>query len=74
MPVGERVKVDSSDVHSYYSRGFTVIFGKLIITCKKMTLSGELYGCFQMKFCIGAVILIRSLCLEFGELSVMPRY
>ncbi|MFQ6654701.1 hypothetical protein Gotur_025581 [Gossypium turneri] len=30
MPVGERVKVDSLDVHSYYSRGSIVIFGKLI--------------------------------------------
>ncbi|MBA0576749.1 hypothetical protein Godav_024770 [Gossypium davidsonii] len=26
-----------------------------------------------MRFCIGAVILIGSLCLEFGELLVMPR-
>ncbi|MFQ6622653.1 hypothetical protein Gotur_001910 [Gossypium turneri] len=26
-----------------------------------------------MRFCIGAVILIRSLYLEFGELLVMPR-
>ncbi|MBA0637327.1 hypothetical protein Godav_026116 [Gossypium davidsonii] len=30
MPVGEQVRVDSSDVHSYYSRGSIVIFGKLI--------------------------------------------
>ncbi|MFQ6669201.1 hypothetical protein Gotur_034547 [Gossypium turneri] len=30
MPAGERVKVDLSDVHSYYSHGSTVIFGKLI--------------------------------------------
>ncbi|MBA0755755.1 hypothetical protein Gogos_020309 [Gossypium gossypioides] len=35
-------------------------------------LSGELRGCFQTRFCIGAVILIGSLCLEFGELLVMP--
>ncbi|MBA0756587.1 hypothetical protein Gogos_021519 [Gossypium gossypioides] len=26
-----------------------------------------------MRFCIGAVILIGSLCWEFGELLVMPR-
>ncbi|MFQ6653334.1 hypothetical protein Gotur_024780 [Gossypium turneri] len=30
MPIGERVRVDSSDVHSYYSCGSTVIFEKLI--------------------------------------------
>ncbi|MFQ6659308.1 hypothetical protein Gotur_028243 [Gossypium turneri] len=41
--------------------------------CKKRTLSGELRGCFRMRFCISAVILIGSLCLEFGELLVMPR-
>ncbi|MBA0818330.1 hypothetical protein Gohar_021534, partial [Gossypium harknessii] len=33
--------------------------------CEKRTLSGELHGYFRMKFCIGAVILIGSLCLEF---------
>ncbi|MBA0609060.1 hypothetical protein Godav_021187 [Gossypium davidsonii] len=30
MPVEKRVKVDSSDVCSYYLHGSTVIFGKLI--------------------------------------------
>ncbi|MBA0576937.1 hypothetical protein Golob_023887 [Gossypium lobatum] len=30
MPVGEYVKVDSSDVHSYYPYGSTFIFRKLI--------------------------------------------
>ncbi|MBA0852454.1 hypothetical protein Goshw_005505 [Gossypium schwendimanii] len=30
MPDGEWVKVDSSDVHSYYSHGSTIISGKLI--------------------------------------------
>ncbi|MBA0672996.1 hypothetical protein Goklo_029238 [Gossypium klotzschianum] len=30
MPAGERVKVDSLDVRSYYSHSFTVISGKLI--------------------------------------------
>ncbi|MBA0638240.1 hypothetical protein Godav_022264 [Gossypium davidsonii] len=30
MPTGERVKVDSSDVRSYYSHGSTVISRKLI--------------------------------------------
>ncbi|MBA0632149.1 hypothetical protein Godav_000946 [Gossypium davidsonii] len=41
---------------------------------KKRTLSGELRGCFRIRFCIGAVILIGSLYLEFGELLVMPRF
>ncbi|MBA0730964.1 hypothetical protein Golax_022966 [Gossypium laxum] len=61
MPDGERVKVDLLDVRSYYSHGST-----------KRTLSGELYGCFRIRFCISAVILIGSLCLEFGELLVIP--
>ncbi|MBA0635873.1 hypothetical protein Godav_024591 [Gossypium davidsonii] len=30
MPAGERVKVDSLDVRSYYSHSSTVISGKLI--------------------------------------------
>ncbi|MBA0574919.1 hypothetical protein Golob_024611 [Gossypium lobatum] len=30
MPVKEQVKVDSSDVHSYYSHGSIAIFEKLI--------------------------------------------
>ncbi|MBA0655827.1 hypothetical protein Goklo_008254 [Gossypium klotzschianum] len=38
MPAGERVKVDSSDAHSYYSHGSTVIFGKLIRFCIGSTL------------------------------------
>ncbi|MFQ6670934.1 hypothetical protein Gotur_035641 [Gossypium turneri] len=42
-------------------------------TCKKKTLSGELRGCFRMKFCTSAVILIGSLYLESEELLVMPR-
>ncbi|MBA0881120.1 hypothetical protein Goshw_013183 [Gossypium schwendimanii] len=73
MPAEERVKVDSSDVCSYYSHGSTVISCKLIRICKKRTLSGELHGCFRVRFCIGVVILIGSLCLKFGELLVMPR-
>ncbi|MBA0853315.1 hypothetical protein Goshw_016013 [Gossypium schwendimanii] len=73
MPTGERVKVDSSDVCNYYSHGSTVISEKLIRICKKRTLSAKLRGCFRMRFCIGAVILIGSLCLEFGELLVIPR-
>ncbi|MBA0863593.1 hypothetical protein Goshw_023353 [Gossypium schwendimanii] len=72
MPAEERVKVNLSDVHSYYSYGSTVIFRKLIRICKKRTLSGKLYGCCRMKFCIGAVILIESLYLKFRELLVMP--
>ncbi|MBA0754864.1 hypothetical protein Gogos_022127 [Gossypium gossypioides] len=43
-------------------------------SCKKRTLSGELRGYFQTKFYTGVVILIGSLCLESGELLVMPRY
>ncbi|MBA0873856.1 hypothetical protein Goshw_008141 [Gossypium schwendimanii] len=73
MPVEERVKVNLLDVRSYYSHGSTVISRKSIRICKKRTLSGELRGCFQMRFYIGAVILIGSLCLEFEELLVMPR-
>ncbi|MBA0785781.1 hypothetical protein Gotri_026940 [Gossypium trilobum] len=34
-------------------------------------LSGELRGCFRMRSYIDAIILIGSLCLEFGELSIM---
>ncbi|MBA0667933.1 hypothetical protein Goklo_000935 [Gossypium klotzschianum] len=59
MPTGERVKVDSSDVRSYYSHGSTVISRKLIRfrigICKKKTLSGELCGCFWMRFCISSI-------------------
>ncbi|MFQ6623074.1 hypothetical protein Gotur_003036 [Gossypium turneri] len=40
-------------------------------TCKKRSLSGEFRGYFRMKFCIGAVIFIGSLYLEFGEVLVM---
>ncbi|MBA0729295.1 hypothetical protein Golax_022630 [Gossypium laxum] len=57
MPVRKRVRVDSLDVHSCYSRGST-----------KKKLSGELRGYFWMKSCTGAVILIGSLYLESGEL------
>ncbi|MBA0881578.1 hypothetical protein Goshw_016161 [Gossypium schwendimanii] len=35
-------------------------------------ISGELHGCFQMRSCIGVEILTGFLCLEFGELLVMP--
>ncbi|MFQ6657646.1 hypothetical protein Gotur_027233 [Gossypium turneri] len=34
--------------------------------------SGELRGCFQMMSYIGVGILIGFLCLEFGELLVIP--
>ncbi|MBA0636374.1 hypothetical protein Godav_025152 [Gossypium davidsonii] len=80
MPVDERVKADSLDVHSCYLCGSTVIFGKwkngwqFFKTCKKRTLSGELRGYFRTKFCTGVVILIGSLYLESGELLAMPRY
>ncbi|MBA0635367.1 hypothetical protein Godav_025224 [Gossypium davidsonii] len=78
MPIEEWVKVDSLNVHSYYSRGSIVIFGKLIRwqffrTCRKKTLSGELSGYFWMKSCTGAVLLIGFLYLESGKLLVMPR-
>ncbi|MBA0632148.1 hypothetical protein Godav_000946 [Gossypium davidsonii] len=75
MPAEERVKVDLSDMPSYYSHGSTVISGNSIrFHIGKRTLSGELRGCFRIRFCIGAVILIGSLYLEFGELLVMPRF
>ncbi|MBA0817770.1 hypothetical protein Gohar_021757 [Gossypium harknessii] len=38
---------------------------------KKRTSSREPFGCFRMRSCIDVVILIRFLCLEFGELLVM---
>ncbi|MBA0635077.1 hypothetical protein Godav_025771 [Gossypium davidsonii] len=34
--------------------------------------SGELRGCFQTRSYIGVGILTGFLCLEFGELQVMP--
>ncbi|MFQ6658489.1 hypothetical protein Gotur_027734, partial [Gossypium turneri] len=40
----------------------------------RRTLSGELLGCFQMRSCIGVVILIGFLCWVFGELLDMPHY
>ncbi|MBA0626200.1 hypothetical protein Godav_003911 [Gossypium davidsonii] len=75
MPTEERVRVNLSNVRNYYSHGSTVIFRNLIRfpIWKKRTLNGELHSCFRMRFCIGAVILVGSLCLEFGELLVMPR-
>ncbi|MBA0881577.1 hypothetical protein Goshw_016161 [Gossypium schwendimanii] len=44
MHAGKQVRVDSLDLHSSYSHGSIVTFGRLI----------------------------RFLCLEFGELLVMP--
>ncbi|MBA0635027.1 hypothetical protein Godav_024534 [Gossypium davidsonii] len=40
--------------------------------CKRRISSGELRGCFQMRSYINVGILTGSLCLEFGELLVMP--
>ncbi|MBA0613551.1 hypothetical protein Godav_013965 [Gossypium davidsonii] len=40
--------------------------------CKRRTPSRELRGCFRMRSCISVEILTRFLCLEFGELLVMP--
>ncbi|MBA0878677.1 hypothetical protein Goshw_021631 [Gossypium schwendimanii] len=39
---------------------------------KKRTSSEEPLGCFQMRSCIGVVISIGFLCLEFKELLDMP--
>ncbi|MBA0756033.1 hypothetical protein Gogos_020480 [Gossypium gossypioides] len=72
------VRVDSSDVRSSFSHGSTVTSERLIRfrigIFKKMTSSGELLGCFRMRSYINAVILIGFLCLEFGEVLVMPRF
>ncbi|MFQ6636697.1 hypothetical protein Gotur_012794 [Gossypium turneri] len=38
---------------------------------KKRISNGEPCGCFRMRSCIDVVILIGSLCLEFGDLLVM---
>ncbi|MBA0787741.1 hypothetical protein Gotri_025310 [Gossypium trilobum] len=38
---------------------------------RKMTSSRELLGCFRIRSCINAVILIGFLCLKFGKLLVM---
>ncbi|MBA0756407.1 hypothetical protein Gogos_021233 [Gossypium gossypioides] len=77
MHAGKRVRVDSSDVSSSYSHGFTVTSGRLIgfriEIFRNRTSSGELIGCFWMRSCIDAVILIGFLYLEFGKLLVMPR-
>ncbi|MBA0673303.1 hypothetical protein Goklo_024218 [Gossypium klotzschianum] len=35
--------------------------------------SRELIGCFRIRSCIDAVILIGFLCLKFGKLLVMSR-
>ncbi|MFQ6629577.1 hypothetical protein Gotur_007120 [Gossypium turneri] len=72
MHAGKWVRVDSLHVRSSYSHGSTVTFGRLIRICKRRTSSGELHGCFQMRSCIGVEILTGFLCLEFGELLVMP--
>ncbi|MBA0878101.1 hypothetical protein Goshw_027234 [Gossypium schwendimanii] len=72
MHAERRVKVGSLDVCNSYSHGSTVIFERLIIICKRRTSSGELHGCFQMRSCIDAEILIGFLYWEFGELLVMP--
>ncbi|MBA0878093.1 hypothetical protein Goshw_026412 [Gossypium schwendimanii] len=73
MPAGERVNVDSSDVRSFYLPGSTVTSGRSIRICVKRTSNGKPSGYFQMRFCIDAAILTGFLCLEFGELLVMPR-
>ncbi|MBA0753576.1 hypothetical protein Gogos_021243 [Gossypium gossypioides] len=39
---------------------------------KRWISSGELRGCFRMRSYIGVGILTGFLCLEFGELLVMP--
>ncbi|MFQ6660515.1 hypothetical protein Gotur_029008 [Gossypium turneri] len=40
--------------------------------CKRRISIGELRGCFQMRSCIGVVIMTGFLYLEFRELLVMP--
>ncbi|MBA0670648.1 hypothetical protein Goklo_000119 [Gossypium klotzschianum] len=76
MHAENQVRVDSLDVYSSYSHGSTVTFGRLIRfyikIYKRRTSSGELRGYFRMRSCIGVEILTGSLCLEFGELLVMP--
>ncbi|MBA0576511.1 hypothetical protein Golob_027976 [Gossypium lobatum] len=61
MPAGEWVKVDSSDVRSFYWHGSTVTSGGLIRICigicVKRTSNGEPRGCFQMRFCIDSTTL-----------------
>ncbi|MBA0677132.1 hypothetical protein Goari_018553, partial [Gossypium aridum] len=41
--------------------------------CVKRTFDGKPRSCFQMRFCIDAVILIGFFYMKFGELLVMPR-
>ncbi|MBA0878776.1 hypothetical protein Goshw_016315 [Gossypium schwendimanii] len=72
MPVEKRVKVDSSDVREFYLPGSTVTSKRSIRIYVKRTSNGEPCGCFRMRFCINEVILTGFLCLEFGELLVMP--
>ncbi|MFQ6668307.1 hypothetical protein Gotur_033997 [Gossypium turneri] len=76
MHVGEQERVDSFDARSFYLHGSTVTFGRLIKfhigICKRSISSGELRGCFQMRSYISVESLVGFLCLEFGELLVMP--
>ncbi|MBA0575165.1 hypothetical protein Golob_027677 [Gossypium lobatum] len=76
MSAREQVKVDSSDVRSFYSHGSTVTFGRLIRfhirIYVKRTSNGEPNSCFQMKFCIDAVTLTGFPYWKFGEQLVMP--
>ncbi|MBA0575124.1 hypothetical protein Golob_027912 [Gossypium lobatum] len=61
MSTGERVKVDSSDVRSFYLHGSTITSERfirfLIEICVKRTSNREPRGYFQMRFCIDAVTL-----------------
>ncbi|MFQ6658992.1 hypothetical protein Gotur_028049 [Gossypium turneri] len=50
----------------------TYLIGLIREICKMRISSGELRGCFQMRPYIGVEILTGFLCLEFGELLVMP--
>ncbi|MBA0881752.1 hypothetical protein Goshw_019319 [Gossypium schwendimanii] len=72
MHAGKRERVDSLDVRSSFLHGSTVTFGRFFRICKRRISSGELRGCFQMRSYIGVGILTGFLCLEFGELLVMP--
>ncbi|MFQ6634866.1 hypothetical protein Gotur_010511 [Gossypium turneri] len=76
-------KVDSSDVRKFYLPDSTVTSGEMTSQrrsgwqffriCVKRMSNGEPRGCFRMRFCIDAVILIGFPCWEFGKLLAMPR-
>ncbi|MBA0787254.1 hypothetical protein Gotri_025722 [Gossypium trilobum] len=62
MSAAERVRVESSDVRSFYSHVSTVTSRRLIKfrigICVKRMPNGEPRDCFRTRFCINAAILI----------------